>query len=937
MKAPRSLPAWFAAFAALLFCAPVLRAGVNRWTTNGPLTGQINGLSSDPGNSARLFAGTTSGGVFRSLDSGATWQAVNDGFDSGQFPVGFVFTTAVDPTRPSIVYAGTDTGGIFRSLDGGDHWELTSDGLTYYGGIVIGLAIDPTAPDTIYAGTFDGVFKSVNGGCSWQASNDGLPVVNDIFYLSSFTMDPTNPAVLYAGSDFVGAYKSIDAGSSWTPISVGLPYASVASIAVDPTQPSRVFAANNYFVPEIGTSGGTILRSEDGGASWSPSNLGLPDIQFRVVLIDSDSTATVWAASVGAGLFRSDDGGDHWATANDGLDDLSVIALLRLPTEILAGASTLGVFRRPLSGGAWTPSNVGLHGSSTNAIATVATNPDAALVAGTSYLGGMGATDDAGGSWHSAGAGLPSGVIGLGVAVDPTDALVAYASVYFPGYFGPTTFKTTDGGSLWVPSENGDEGDPIAQFSIDPTNPSHVLAGGGVNLYFSLDAGGTWTPATPTLVGVSSIVRDSRSVQRVLAVSDGSLVESTDGGQSFAPLGSGLEGVFLVSLEQDAAALDTFYGGAQGGLFRSTDNGATWLPLGNLGSLGIFSIVVDPVVSGRMFVGTAPYTDNTPQYILGGGIFQSLDGGQTWSPFDHGLENPAVDAIYALRLDGAGRLLAGTTGGVFVYTFSDSPAPEPQGVNARSGPAIGGTAVTVVGVSFVTGARVYFGGVEASDVSVIDQGRISATTPPGLPGAVEVKVANPDTQYEILARAYAYDYADVPAGDTFYASVEHLTLAGVTAGCGGGRFCPTDPVTRAQMAVLMERTLHGPDYAYPKPGDTILDVDPCAPDAKFIYELTAEAITAGCGPEAFCPDSPLTRAQVAVWLLKGRHGADYVPPPATGSVFTDVAPGDFAADWIEELAAEGLTAGCRPGAYCPDADVSRGEAAAFLDLAFLEP
>ena len=356
MKAPRSLPAWFAAFAALLFCAPVLRAGVNRWTTNGPLTGQINGLSSDPGNSARLFAGTTSGGVFRSLDSGATWQAVNDGFDSGQFPVGFVFTTAVDPTRPSIVYAGTDTGGIFRSLDGGDHWELTSDGLTYYGGIVIGLAIDPTAPDTIYAGTFDGVFKSVNGGCSWQASNDGLPVVNDIFYLSSFTMDPTNPAVLYAGSDFVGAYKSIDAGSSWTPISVGLPYASVASIAVDPTQPSRVFAANNYFVPEIGTSGGTILRSEDGGASWSPSNLGLPDIQFRVVLIDSDSTATVWAASVGAGLFRSDDGGDHWATANDGLDDLSVIALLRLPTEILAGASTLGVFRRPLSGGAWTPS-----------------------------------------------------------------------------------------------------------------------------------------------------------------------------------------------------------------------------------------------------------------------------------------------------------------------------------------------------------------------------------------------------------------------------------------------------------------------------------------------------------------------------------------------------------------------------------------------------
>ncbi len=84
----------------------------------------------------------------------------------------------------------------------------------------------------------------------------------------------------------------------------------------------------------------------------------------------------------------------------------------------------------------------------------------------------------------------------------------------------------------------------------------------------------------------------------------------------------------------------------------------------------------------------------------------------------------------------------------------------------------------------------------------------------------------------------------------------------------------------------------------------------------------------------YCPAAPLTRAAMAVLLLKTEHGSDFVPPPATGTVFADVPADAFAAAWIEQLAAEGVTAGCGAGNFCPDATVSRAQAAALVVRAF---
>ena len=79
--------------------------------------------------------------------------------------------------------------------------------------------------------------------------------------------------------------------------------------------------------------------------------------------------------------------------------------------------------------------------------------------------------------------------------------------------------------------------------------------------------------------------------------------------------------------------------------------------------------------------------------------------------------------------------------------------------------------------------------------------------------------------------------------------------------------------------------------------------------------------------------APVTRAQMAVFLLKAKHGSAYAPPPAAG-VFADVPASDGFAPWIEELAAEGITAGCGGGNYCPDAPNTRAQMAAFLDATF---
>ncbi|HEX4960651.1 MAG TPA: ELWxxDGT repeat protein [Thermoanaerobaculia bacterium] len=181
-------------------------------------------------------------------------------------------------------------------------------------------------------------------------------------------------------------------------------------------------------------------------------------------------------------------------------------------------------------------------------------------------------------------------------------------------------------------------------------------------------------------------------------------------------------------------------------------------------------------------------------------------------------------------------------------------------------------------------------------------------------------------------------FSDVPTTYWAWQYIEALSSSAVTGGCGNGQFCPSQPVTRAEVAVFLTRGIHGASFAPPPAtGTRFQDVPASYWAADFIEQLAADGITGGCGGGLFCPNAILNRAEVAVFLLRAKHGSGYVPPPATGTRFQDVPPGYWAGDWIEQLAAEGITGGCGGNSYCPADPVNRDQVAVFLTRTFNLP
>ncbi len=177
-------------------------------------------------------------------------------------------------------------------------------------------------------------------------------------------------------------------------------------------------------------------------------------------------------------------------------------------------------------------------------------------------------------------------------------------------------------------------------------------------------------------------------------------------------------------------------------------------------------------------------------------------------------------------------------------------------------------------------------------------------------------------------------FADVPEEYWAHEFIELLASSNITSGCGNDNYCPTSQVTRAQMAVFLERGINGSDFIPPAAtGNAFLDVGAGDFAANFIEQLASDGITVGCGNNNYCPTAEITRDQMAVFLLRAKHGSSYSPPPATG-IFADVDQGHWAVHWIEQLAAEGITAGCGGGNYCPNAIVTRDQMAVFLVRTF---
>ena len=188
--------------------------------------------------------------------------------------------------------------------------------------------------------------------------------------------------------------------------------------------------------------------------------------------------------------------------------------------------------------------------------------------------------------------------------------------------------------------------------------------------------------------------------------------------------------------------------------------------------------------------------------------------------------------------------------------------------------------------------------------------------------------------------AFYGTFRDVVYGDWAQSYIQRLYDAGITGGCGNNSYCPDSAVTRSQMAVFLERGIQGSAYTPPAPGNEtgFADVPVSYWAASWIKQLAADGITGGCATNLYCPESPVTRAQMAVFLLRSKYGAAYTPPAVGASTgFSDVQPDYWAAAWIKQLVAEGITSGCGADTYCPESPVTRAQMAVFLVKTFNLP
>ncbi len=291
--------------------------------------------------------------------------------------------------------------------------------------------------------------------------------------------------------------------------------------------------------------------------------------------------------------------------------------------------------------------------------------------------------------------------------------------------------------------------------------------------------------------------------------------------------------------------------------------------------------------------------------------------------------------VYVTHLGGAVYRIAATPDHLAPAAANLSPAGAIQGDP--------GFTLTVNGSGFDGGSVVRWNGADRP-TTLLCPTRLSATIPASdlsTAGTAMVTVFNPAPgggTSSGLAFFVNPRFLDVPLGYWAASQIDKLFNNGVSAGCGPRLFCPETSLTRAQAAVLLLRAKNGSSYTPPPATGTVFsDVPATAFAASWIEALAAAGITAGCGGGNFCPNAGVTRAQMAVLLLRTKNGTSYTPPPATGTVFFDVPATAFAASWIEALYAAGITAGCGGGNFCPNAGITRAQEAVFLVTAFSLP
>ncbi len=337
--------------------------GGGTWLPAGPPVAPndaFRAIATDPNDPGAVYTATQISGVQASRDGGSTWSTGNPGL------TGEVGRVAVAPSAPQRVYASSYNSGPFRSDDGGRSWTRINNNLYFDALAIQALTVSPANPATVYIGTGLGVFSTTDAGANWWWTNDGMPAWNTP--VQALAIWPGRPGTVWAGTVGSGVFRSVD-GGPWA--ATGLTHGNVYAIAIDPLRPDTVYASlyEGAEGPPNTRVGLGIFKSTDGGAHWITVNNGLANLIVRTLAIDPSNPTTVYAGTQGSGIYKSVDAGQTWAPAGAGagLQPSAIVIDPRDSSVLYASTYDAGVFRSGDGGGHWTPLNRGLDLPTTSA------------------------------------------------------------------------------------------------------------------------------------------------------------------------------------------------------------------------------------------------------------------------------------------------------------------------------------------------------------------------------------------------------------------------------------------------------------------------------------------------------------------------------------------------------------------------------------------
>ncbi len=682
------------------------------WVSRGPqnVGGRTRSLVFHP-NGATIYAGSVSGGVWKSTDGGTNWFAMNGNLQN--YAIG---SMAMHPSNPDILYVGTGEGfeytrslrgdGIFKTTDGGMTWTVLS-GTTGWES-VNRIAIDPNDPDKILVAASGGIMRTVNGGNNWSLVRAGDKSLHVAFHPTDSMKAIGEIREVINGNISHRAVYSTDGGEEWQDASrdgtefklTGLAYLNGSKrieLAYSRSNPNIVYALH----PE------GIARSTDGGASFTTVNstsLGGVSVYFNALWVSPTNPNLIVAG--GLQLHRSTDGGATFTqiTAGNILDENPVKPHTDqhcvVPHPGYDGSSNKIVYVCN-DGGVYRTDDI-TTASQTNGwlrkYVTYQTTQYYGVAGNAANNLIYGGTQDNGSlrlrSTNLTTADLPAGGDGGFAAIDPTNPGYCYGelpNLLIHRFFDcrepinqfSQQFTITSGNSssdaltdAGVPNKSNF----ISPFILDPNVPTRMLAGGR-SLWRTNNARGflpSWSeirsPGTDITDNISAIAVAQGDSDVIWVAQNNGKIYKTDDGTAMIPnwtpvddnggtnpLPDRFPTRILIDKDNSNVVYVAFGGFEVDNLWKTTDGGSTWTDITGAGlpPAPIRGIARHPTISSKLYIGTEI------------GVFTTDNGGTTWNAVLDGPANVAVDEV--VFMSNSTKLLAATHGrGIWMTDVDDA-------------------------------------------------------------------------------------------------------------------------------------------------------------------------------------------------------------------------------------------------------------------------